>query len=232
MIYVTGDTHGGIDISKLGSKYFTEQAALTKQDYVIIAGDFGFIWESKVQEYWLKWFEEKNFTTLFVDGNHENFDLINSYETELWNGGKIHRISNSIIHLIRGQVFTIENKKIFSFGGGRSIDKLRRIEGRSWWKEEMPSQEEYSEAIDSLNKNNWNVDYIITHTAPSSIIQILKTTHDVYNKENELSDFLEEIVKRAKYEKWFFGHYHLDKNIDNKYYALYQNISALNGAMR
>ena len=227
MIYITGDTHGGIDISKLGTKYFKEQASLTKQDYVIIAGDFGFIWENKIQEYWKNWFEEKSFTTLFVDGNHENFDILNSYETELWNGGKIHRISDSIIHLRRGQVFTIENKKFFSFGGGRSIDKLRRIEGRSWWKEEMPSSEEYSEAIDTLIKNDWSVDYIITHTAPTSIIQILKTTHDVYNKENELSDFLEETGNKTKYEKWFFGHYHLDKIIDNKYYALYQNTISL-----
>ena len=227
MIYITGDTHGGIDISKLGTKYFKEQASLTKQDYVIIAGDFGFIWENKIQEYWKNWFEEKSFTTLFVDGNHENFDILNSYETELWNGGKIHRISDSIIHLTRGQVFTIENKKFFSFGGGRSIDKLRRIEGRSWWKEEMPSREEYSEAVDTLTKNDWSVDYIITHTAPTSIIQILKTTHDVYNKENELSDFLEETGNKTKYEKWFFGHYHLDKIIDNKYYALYQNTISL-----
>jgi len=227
MIYVTGDTHGGIDISKLSDKCFKEQASLTKKDYLIIAGDFGFIWEKKLQKYWINWFEEKNFTTLFADGNHENFDLINSYETELWNNGKIHKISNSIKHLTRGQVFTIDDKKIFSFGGGRSIDKAFRKEGISWWREEMPSQEEYSEAIDNLNKNNWCVDYIITHTAPTSIIHTLETDHDVYNKENELSDFLEEIEKKTKYKKWFFGHYHLDKNINNKYYVLYQNIIKL-----
>ncbi|MCL2705503.1 MAG: metallophosphoesterase [Spirochaetaceae bacterium] len=227
MIYVTGDTHGGIDISKLSDKYFKEQTSLTKQDYLIIAGDFGFIWEKKVQEYWVNWFEGKNFTTLFVDGNHENFDLINSYKTELWNNGKIHKISNSIKHLTRGQIFTIDNRKIFSFGGARSIDKALRREGVSWWKEEMPSKEEYNEAIENLNKNDWKVDYIITHTAPTSIIHVMETDHEVYNKENELSDFLEEIEKKVKYKKWFFGHYHLDKNINNKCYALYQNIIKL-----
>jgi len=224
MIYVTGDTHGGIDISKLSSKCFTEQKSLTKQDYLIVAGDFGFIWEKEIAKYWTNWFEEKKFTTLFVDGNHENFDLINSYETEFWNGGKIHNISNSIKHLTRGQIFTIENKKIFSFGGGKSIDKARRKEGESWWRQEMPSQEEYSEAIDNLNKNNWGVDYIVTHTAPTSIINSLEAAHEVYNKENELSDFLEEIEKKTKYKKWFFGHYHLDKNVNNKCYAIYQNV--------
>ncbi|MCL2793447.1 MAG: metallophosphoesterase [Spirochaetaceae bacterium] len=228
MIYVTGDTHGGIDISKLMSKYFIRQVSLlTKQDYLIVAGDFGFIWENKIKDYWIKWFEEQRFTTLFVDGNHENFDIINSYKTELWNGGKIHNISNSIKHLTRGQVFTIDNKKIFSFGGGKSIDKALRKEGKSWWKEEMPSQEEYQEAINNLNTNDWSVDYIITHTAPTKIINTLETEHEVYNKENELSDFLEEIEKKTKYNKWFFGHYHLDKNIDDKYYAVYQSIIRL-----
>ncbi len=224
MVYITGDTHGGIDISKLNSKYFTEQISLTKKDYLIIAGDFGFIWEkSRTEECWIKWLEEKPFTTLFIDGNHENFDLINSYKTENWNSGKIHRISNTVIHLMRGQVFKINNKKYFTFGGGRSADKARRIEGISWWKQEMPSKEEYKEAIYNLNKNNWSVDYIITHTAPTNIIHFLEQEHEVYNKENELSDFLEEIDNKTKYKKWFFGHYHLDENIDNKYYALYQN---------
>ena len=224
MIYVTGDTHGGVDISKLSSKYFKEQASLTKQDYLIVAGDFGFIWDNRTKEYWIKWFEEKKFTTLFADGNHENFDLINSYKTEQWSGGKTHKISNSIKHLMRGQIFTIENKKFFSFGGARSTDKIMRTEGISWWKEEMPSQKEYYEAIDNLDETNWTVDYIITHTAPTSIIHALETEHEIYNKENELSDFLEEIKNKATYKKWFFGHYHLDKNIDNKHYALYQAI--------
>lgn len=43
MIYVTGDTHGVIDIGKLGFKNFPEGKNLTKNDYVIICGDFGFV---------------------------------------------------------------------------------------------------------------------------------------------------------------------------------------------
>lgn len=71
MIYITGDIHG--DPSKLSSDIFPEQKEMTKDDYVIICGDFGLIWEqkeSKTEKYWLDWLEEKPFTTLFVDGNH------------------------------------------------------------------------------------------------------------------------------------------------------------------
>ena len=79
---------------------------MTKDDYVIIAGDFGFIWDnSKEQQWYLNWLESKNFTTLFVDGNHENFNLINEYPIINWNGGKVHQIKPSVYHLMRGQAF-------------------------------------------------------------------------------------------------------------------------------
>ena len=42
MIYVTGDTHANIDIEKLNTTKFPQQKTLTKDDYLIICGDFGF----------------------------------------------------------------------------------------------------------------------------------------------------------------------------------------------
>ncbi|WP_260504042.1 hypothetical protein [Paenibacillus illinoisensis] len=73
---------------------------MTKDDYVIIVGDFGLIWDgSNEDRYWLKWLDKtKSFTTLFLDGNHENFDLLEQYPVENWNGGKVHRINKSVIH--------------------------------------------------------------------------------------------------------------------------------------
>lgn len=102
-MFVTGDLHGYEDISKLNSKRFPANKHLTKEDYVIVAGDFGLVWNHQQDElYWRKWLARKNFTTLFIDGNHENFDLLNSYPVEDWNGGKIHKINDSILHLIAG----------------------------------------------------------------------------------------------------------------------------------
>ena len=125
MIYITGDTHGHV-IDRLSSLSFPEQNHMQGDDnYVIIAGDFGGIWERTMsgrEEYLLKWLDKRPFTTLFVDGNHENFDRLYSYPVEEWNGGKVHRIRPTVIHLMRGQVFTLEGKKIFAFGGARSHD--------------------------------------------------------------------------------------------------------------
>ena len=124
MIYITGDCHS--DFTRFSTENFPEQREMTKDDYVIICGDFGGVWmryeESEKEKWWMDWLEDKPFTTLFVDGNHENFDRLYSYPVEEWNGGKIHRIRPSVIHLMRGQVFTIEGKKIFTFGGAKSHD--------------------------------------------------------------------------------------------------------------
>ena len=75
MIYVTGDTHADFK-HRFNTRNFPEQKEMTKEDYVIICGDFGGIWdvgwESKNEKHWLDWFEERSYTLLFVDGNHEN----------------------------------------------------------------------------------------------------------------------------------------------------------------
>ena len=39
-VFVTGDIHGAKDIHKLNSKNFIEASFLTKDDFLIITGDF------------------------------------------------------------------------------------------------------------------------------------------------------------------------------------------------
>lgn len=143
MIYITGDTHIPIDIGKLSTKKFPEQKELTKNDYVIICGDFGGLWDgSKEEKYWLEWLNKKSFTTLFVDGNHENFNMLNQLPAEEFCGGTAQKVNDSIYHLMRGMVYTMEDKKIFTFGGAESHDKEHRIENISWWNEELPDENE------------------------------------------------------------------------------------------
>ena len=69
-----------IDIQKLNTKRFPEQKNLTKDDYLIVCGDFGLVWdESPEERYWRKWLDDKPFTTLWIDGNHENFELLKEF---------------------------------------------------------------------------------------------------------------------------------------------------------
>ena len=183
-IFMTGDTHG--DFSRLRPAAFYEQVQLTKADYLVICGDFGGIWDgSNTEQQWLDWLENRPFTTLFVSGNHENFDLLCSYPINQWHGGLVQVIRPSVLHLMRGQLYEISGKRIFTMGGASSHDiqdgvlepddpnferKLRqlnaagalfRVDHHSWWKEELPDDAEYQTARETLDNAGWDVDYII-----------------------------------------------------------------------
>lgn len=124
MIFITGDIHGMP--RRLGSRNFPLGKTLTKDDYVIILGDFGLVWnyrgESSKEKYWLDWLDNKPWTTLFIDGNHENFDRLNTYPKEEWHGGLVQKIRPSVIHLCRGEVFNIEDRTFLAMGGASSHD--------------------------------------------------------------------------------------------------------------
>lgn len=226
MIYITGDTHGSMDIQKLNTKNFPQQKELTKQDYVIICGDFGNVWYPpnskgyKEDKYWLSWFNNKSFTTLFVDGNHEGFPTLNSYPTVPFCGGMAGQIDSSIYHLKRGEIYTIEGKTFFCFGGAQSHDKAYRKEGVSWWPEEMPTLEEMNIGISNLEKVQYCVDYIITHCCSSTILR----NAFPYSETDSLTQFFKFIEDNVQFKHWFFGHYHKDISIDGKHTCLYQNI--------
>ncbi|MBP3380150.1 MAG: metallophosphoesterase [Ruminococcus sp.] len=105
MIFITGDIHGSYDIHKFSTSVFSKQKELSRSDYMIICGDFGLVWSNSAEErYWLKWLDSKPWTTLWIDGNHENFDLLKEYPVEEWHGGQVQKITENIIHLCRGSV--------------------------------------------------------------------------------------------------------------------------------
>ena len=212
MVYITGDTHGLYDVLKFENAYFPQKSQLTKNDYVIISGDFGGIWDGGERDQkTLDFFSQQPFTTLFVDGNHENFDLLKAFPVEEWNDGKIHRVRDDIIHLMRGQVFTIEGHTYFTFGGGVSIDKALRTEHVNWWREEFSSFAEKQEALENLKKHGNKVDYIITHTCPETVKKNeLARSVSIKGVKCETEEFLDTILDTVTYKTWFCGHYHYD----------------------
>ncbi len=226
MIYITGDTHG--DLNRF--RYMkTEDGREPQQgDYLIICGDFGFLFRPRghhffaQQEQNLRDFENLPYTVLFVDGNHENFDLIEEYPVENWCGGKVHRLAENVLHLMRGQVFTIEGSKLFTMGGAYSIDKYMREEGESWWARELPDQEEYAEAVKNLEAAGKQVDIIITHTAPREIVRRMRHEPDCHDI--ELTGFLEWVMYETTFKKWYFGHWHTDGDVTDRVRAVYYDV--------
>ncbi|MBQ2717934.1 MAG: metallophosphoesterase [Clostridia bacterium] len=227
MIYVTGDKHGTdlVDIHV----FCDNNPNLTKSDYLIIAGDFGGVFLPNEVENNLDEFSKLPFTMLFVDGNHENFDLLYQYPVKNFCGGKVHKIRDDIMHLMRGEVYEIDGIKIFTFGGATSVDKDRRFRGFNWWEQEIPSQSEIDNGLFNLKKHGNTVDYVITHSCDTKmlyypIIRNADRRKCDQKPENAILDIFEDY---AKYKHWYFGHFHVDAKLNDKKTVLYRAIIPL-----
>lgn len=250
--WITGDIHGNPTRLSIDSFYEQKEFSGNKgENTVIICGDFGLVWnrdkESSNEGYWLDWLERKPFTTIFVDGNHDNIPRLDSYPIKEWNGGLVNEIRPHVLRLRRGEVFTIEDKKFFAFGGASSHDisdgildyedqdwkdKTRalekqgkymyRVKGLSWWEEELPSQDEMDNGFINLQKENNKVDYIITHS-PSTSELYLMGGKGLYQSD-VLTNYLEEVKANTEYKRHFFGHMHVNKAINEKDICLYEQI--------
>lgn len=225
MIWLCGDTHGEINIDKV-EKFFQQGTKATKNDFLIILGDAGVCWDDGISDDVVQdILTALPCTVLWLDGNHDNFDLIERYPIKEWHGGKVQFITGNIIHLMRGQVYEIEGHTFFTFGGGFSIDKMYRTEHVSWWSQEMPSKEEYDEGRKNLKDADWKVDYILTHSCPHSIAKLLVT--DIISGEEELQEYLDWVKDNVEYKQWYFGHWHMDAVAKKKHQCLWEKIVAI-----
>ena len=213
-IVVCGDTHGIIDIRKVEEYFSGREDEFTKEDYLIICGDVAICgFNADNEKKTRKALRNLPVTVLFCDGNHENFDKLNDYPVEEWHGGKVHMIEPDIIHLMRGQIFNVEGKTFFVFGGAFSMDRDNRVQGVTWFEQELPCKAEMDEAWDNLRDINYNVDYVITHTAPYEVV--LSVGYEPRDEEIEQMEFLQEVADELQFKKWFFGHFHEDVSMDN-----------------
>lgn len=252
MIYLTGDTHG--DFTRLTEECMRNKSIfLTQDDYVIVCGDFGMCWASdRSFIYNCEFFYRTPCTVLWVQGNHENYDMLREFAVENWHGGKVrHIVRDKVILLERGQVFEIEGKKFFTFGGASSYDiqggvldrkdadfaeKVKRAKEQklpyrifreNWWPEELPSKMEMFEGLKNLESVNNEVDYIITHCCASSIQSSLGRMQGQVYEQDVLTDYFEQVEKQVCYKHWYFGHYHDDMRVDEKHTLLYRAVLPL-----
>lgn len=217
MIYITGDIHA--DISRFKNPALRK---LRKQDALIICGDFGFIWDgSKKEKKLLRKIGKLPYNVLFVEGSHENYDLLEEYEVSEWCGGKTRQISGRLRQLMRGQVYEIAEKTVFTFGGGQSDDTYELVEGQNWWQREIPNEEELAEGLENLEKAGNTVDFVVTYEPPSSLRDFLITDK---TDRNHINTYLNGIFEKLTFKGWFFGKLHINKLIPPKYYAVYDGI--------
>lgn len=220
MFFVTGDLHG--DRKDFSTRKF---GRIRKSDYVVVCGDFGFLWEGSKEELsWLKKLGKKRYGILFVDGAHENYDLLAKYPVTDWNGGKAQVISGNLVHLLRGQIYTINGKKIFTFGGGESGDREMRTPHKTWWSEELPTTDEMQAGVERLDAVDWKVDYIFSYEAPSAFRRFLEPgEYDL----NALNVYLERLREKCRYQRWVFGNYHINRRLSAEHQVVFDDVLRL-----
>lgn len=237
MILCTGDLHGEMGFARFKK---IKNMALTYDDYLIVAGDFGMIWHDlhkqsyyDKNQYCLKWLlANVKCRILFVDGNHENFNRLNEYPIIEWNGGKVHKINEQVFHLMRGQTFNIDGINIFTIGGARSTDKAWRIPNKSWWAAEEPTKEELEIYYKSFQSNVDKIHYIISHEClgmayPFVGVSEFMVPPSEYMFRYWLDNLYTSVAGKEQFKKFIFGHMHEDKVIGSQIRAIYEDIIEL-----
>lgn len=218
MIYLTGDTHGALyRIDQM--EYQCEKYSVSPEDTLIILGDFGYNFaatKTAVEEARLGKLDSLPFKDIFyLDGNHENFERLNSYPTITKYGAKCHRITSKISHILRGEFFVLEGKTFLVLGGAPSIDKKWRYPFIDWWPEEVPSLDEMKKTLKAAKQLivEGVKFYVLTHEIPEMLLFKYFPEKDLNDpRMTQLKEFLDILYTLVKDNliHWYFGHFHID----------------------
>ena len=231
-VFVTGDIHGGCDMQKLYDWDSAVGESLDADDYLIVAGDFGYPWDySRGECDEIAWPEARPYNVLFVDGNHEQFAHWETRPLEMWRGGLTQRLSEDspIRRLCRGELFELGGSRVFALGGAASTDMDWRTPGIDWWPQELPSEKELAHADEVLAGCDWKVDYVITHTCSNRML-----SHALYPdktwqtpERDRFTGYLDTLEDQLSFRRWYFGHFHRDRDLDDAHTVLYNEVVRL-----
>ena len=207
MIYLTADPHGGE--APAGVRRYAEMAA--KDDLLIILGDVGLNFQDTDENRrFTEWFLSIDKPIAIVDGNHENHAFLNGFPADTWCGGPVHRLSDSIVHLKRGNIYTIGGKTFFVMGGCKSSAKWKEM--GLWYEGEEPSEREVASAYENLRKCRHKVDYVLTHK-----YAVYEGDYAPLTLEG-LTRFMDAEVE---YDHWYAGHKHIAQSVDDRHTLVY-----------
>lgn len=224
-IFITGDKHGEFfEVADFCRIYNTN-----KDDLLIILGDVGLNYHlNEIDDKRKKELNDLPITVLCIHGNHEERpEKIDTYHKVNWCDGFVYQEKRypSLLFGVDGENYCINQRQFLVLGGAYSIDKtIRLIRGWKWFESEQPSEAFKTEFINHLQDYK-DYDIVLSHTCPYSMmprdlfIKGLPETMIDYATE----DFLETVYNTISFNKWYFGHYHDDRIIDDKFSLLFHD---------
>lgn len=238
-VFVTGDTHGNFDwLADWCVKNKT-----TKNDALIICGDAGFMYygaDNWREKHMKQMVQDCSITILCVRGNHEarpvNYTDIQFVVVEpdplVPSGYYYEPDYPDIWYIADGSDFRINNKRCLFIGGAYSVDKeYRQMMGWHWFADEELTREEQLNIMDKLGGcgQHPRFDFVFTHTCPNEAIptDLFLTFIDQSRVSRNMENFLTEITNIIYFDRWFFGHYHADRHINENYTMLYNQIEQI-----
>lgn len=212
-IYITGDTHR--DFYRIED--FCAENGTAKDDILIILGDVGINYYLDRDDQVLKeWLETFPITLFMIHGNHEERPSeIDTYEEVGWHGGiaYIEPEYPNLVFAKDGEIYDLDGRSAIAIGGAYSIDKFSRLAGGGlWFPSEQPTDAIKDYVERQLDKVDWKVDIVLSHTVPLKY----EPTHaflpgvDQSKVDKTTEEWLDTIEDRLDYDEWYAGHYHIE----------------------
>jgi len=203
-VYIIGDIHGAF--GRLKQKVTDLEL---RDCYLLCVGDLG-VGFKKSDEYTCgelnQFFANQNITFMSIRGNHDDPEFF---------GGKSSIMLSNFMLLPDYHTETLDGVRYLFVGGATSIDRIHRIQGVSWWPNEVF---QYQPSLVTA------CDVLITHSAPSwnghfskegieSWCRIDPTLWDECLKERIAID---DLIVQCGAKRHYCGHFHSYHCVDFK----------------
>lgn len=229
-IFLTGDTHCAF--RRIGA--FCEKMRADKEDILIILGDAGVNYDGYVKDRSKKEYLQSLPITIFcIHGNHEMRASALEYYSEVqWHGGTVYWEAEypNLFFAKDGEIYNFNGMKTIVIGGAYSIDKMYRLTYRlGWWPDEQPSEEIKAYVEQQLERMNWEVDIVLSHTASLKYepVEAFLKGIDQSLVDKTTETWLDKLEEKLTYQKWYLGHYHIEKKVNDKVEILFENYQEL-----
>jgi Calcineurin-like phosphoesterase len=201
-VIVAGDWHGHTN----WAKNIVDEAARVECDTIVHLGDFGYWAHTENGRRYLKRLSkhavEREVTLFFVDGNHENHEMLHHGSPD-----QLEQIRTNIYHIPRGFRWTWHDRAWIGIGGAVSVDQNIRVQGRDWWPQEELTAFEFRRIL-----NSGPADVVVAHDCPIEVPLTLPETTvyhpDLIEKARKYQENMSHLAEFLYPKYWFHGHYH------------------------